>query len=169
MNNGEITSKFAADLQGKLPGGYEVFFDHGKKGIKNVCECKGVIGQTLNHETRIAEFDIVILKNKELFCIIEIEESGTLSPKKIFGDYMALSLIDTIFLKDNKPLAVDQSTFRIIAGLYNEKGNSSNKIDNILALISKICDKLPKIILVKCKNESELLDELNLKLSAICI
>jgi len=168
MNNGEKTANFASGLKKTLPNGYSVYYDHGKKGDPFVCACKGVLGETLSNKTRIADFDIVIIKGDKVKMIIEIEESGTLSPKKVIGYYFALAFIDSIFLKDNKPLTVDGKTKRIIAGLVNENGNSKEKIENIERKIKETCQVLPQIKIIKCSKDSELFEELKRQITAYC-
>jgi len=130
MPNGANTVEFAQRLFRKLNPDYTLFYDHGDREDENVCACKAVIGDTLSNKTRIADIDIAILKEAEVVYLIEIEESGTLSPKKLFGDFLTFQMLDSIFIEKVK-YNITEKTKYIIGGLINPKGNSQKKINNI--------------------------------------
>ena len=152
MNNGQMTSEIAEAIISRIPNyRYKVYYDHGDSTKDNVCACKGVLGNEINNSTRIADVDIVIINNENKYIkyLIEIEESGTISPKKLLGDYFALQFIDSVFFKNNEPFPINDETKIMIAGIVNKRGNSETKIKNIIDKIKKLKinnDKVETII-----------------------
>lgn len=141
-----MTSKIAEEIISIIPNyRYKVYYDHGDGTKDNVCACKGVLGNEINNSTRIADIDIVILNNENKYIkyLIEIEESGPISPKKLLGDYFALQFIDSVFFRKKEPFPINDETKIMIAGIINERGNSEAKI-------KKIIDKIERL---KIKNE----------------
>lgn len=180
MNNGEKTAEFGDELIKEYDGknGYEIYHDHGSKDAKNghVCAVKLVMGEELSNSKRISDVDIAILQNRKVIALIEIEESGTLSPKKLFGDYFSLVLADTLYInKDkysiNKETSDNQTRF-IIGGLYKESGDTKSKITELEKRLNKLLGdnsekNRKKVEIIKEKDITNLIDSIRKELQKI--
>ena len=156
MNNGQITASFGKKTLNLLSSKYEVYYDHGKKNDPNVYACKGVIGSDLNNKSRLSDIDIVIVSGDKVKVLIEIEESGILSPKKLLGDYIANAIIEKVFIKD-RSFDIDIDTVIIIGGLINLKGSSEEKINKIESKLTQVLSIKKKIIIIKKPTIADLL------------
>src|SRR5574344_1968383 len=168
MNNGEKTAEFGDELIKEYDGknGYEIYQDHGSKDAKNghVCAVKLVMGEELSNSKRISDV------------VIAIEESGTLSPKKLFGDYFSLVLADTLYInKDkysiNKETSDNQTRF-IIGGLYKEGGDTKSKIAELEKRLNKLLGdnsekNRKKVEIIKEKDITNLIDSIRKELQKI--
>ena len=147
MNNGEKTAEFGDQLIKEYDGknGYEVYHDHGSKDAKNghVCAVKLVMGEELSNSRRISDVDIAILQKGKVIALIEIEESGTMSPKKLFGDYFSLVLADSLYISKNK-YSINKEARFVIGGLYKESGDTKDKIDELEKRLNKVLGDNPE-------------------------
>ena len=152
---GKSTVKIAKKLQEMLPGPYEVFYDHGVKSERNVCECKATIDQELSRLTAIAGIDIAVLREDKVILLIEIEEKKTLSPKVFFGDYVTMQMVNHVFI-DKKRYDVTPLTRFVIGGLAEAKGSSKSKLANLEEELAAKMQKPRQIDLIVKDHASDL-------------
>jgi len=138
---GAVTASIAESLKKRYEhDGIKVYHDHGDKSDTSKMAVKLVIGDDLSNASRISDADIIVVdENKQVIvAIIEIEEKGPISPKKMLGNFCTFLLADNVFLGSTSfPLGKDTRCF--ICGLKNERGKTEDKLrkveDALLACI----------------------------------
>jgi hypothetical protein len=129
-DHGEITSRLGRQLQ-QEPSmqKYSVYYDHGKRGDKNVCEISSVLGNQLRRDSKIAEIDIAILDQREkVILLIEIEESDD-NPKKLIGDAITTLIGDKIFINRREVNQISEWTTLIVYAKKNGEGHEKRTKD----------------------------------------
>jgi len=158
--SGTFTAELSVKLNKRLENNnIRIFHDHGdiKSDFKKAI--KLIIGEDLKFKNKISEADIIIVNEseKKVIMLIEIEEEGTLSPKKMMGDICSFIIMDNVYIKKDKYSIILDKTKFLVSGLYNEKGNSKEKLETIMKiLMSEINRKrLIKLIIEKDKETLE--------------
>ena len=128
---GRYTIELAKRIEKKY-NGYQIFYDHGNSENANVRHIKLSLDKDLNNGTVISQVDIAICRDSAIIALIEIEESGTLSPKKIISDIMTMVMAENVFIIDNNnknvKYQINKETKYIVYGLHNPLGRTEQKI-----------------------------------------
>ena len=162
MSNGKITAMIGAHLTDCLPHDYDVFYDHGRTAeSRNVKACLGLLSQEPSNATRVADFDIVICRNRArepaVEAIVEVEEHG-FSPKTILGDIMSLMLAKFVAIKtDNgghNVYKIGKNTVKYVFGVVKVKGSKSEQIKHFILprlrqlIAARLLDQIPHVIVL---------------------
>jgi hypothetical protein len=115
------------------------YYDHGDKTADcNVAAIKGFVGKEVCNGNRLADADVVLVRNGFARLLIEIEERPC-SPKKILGDVLAHLMCDQYavvrvgqrgrqdYLKVGK-----KETRLIIAGVLPSTGVRLEKVNSVI-------------------------------------
>ena len=110
----------------------DVFFDHGDKTkVKdNVAAIKAFCGDIVSNENRLADVDVAVVKDGEVFLLAEIEERGS-SPKKVLGDVMAVMLSNQVAILINGEqtyFKLTDKTKMLVVGEVSTKGSLLKKV-----------------------------------------
>jgi hypothetical protein len=131
---GEITHKVAVELAKENPK-YQIIVSHGPSKIINLrnFEKKKVqlsLNDKKSNKTIISNADIAIIQNNNAVAIIEIEEKGTIAPKKLFSNLISFIFTKKVFIK-NLDVNINSNVIFAIIGKHNPDGSTQDKITNI--------------------------------------
>lgn len=120
---GILTDQLAKILTKELDQyGIDVLYDHGQQACypQNVGEIVSWFGNTYDRKSRLALFDIAIIKREtcKALALIEIEET-TDKPKVLIGDVMAILMGDGIKFQGKHDLCIGPWTTLIVLGHYS--------------------------------------------------
>lgn len=121
MAHGTLTTLVARVLQQDFGSkGFDVFHDHGQKGIDpadKLGKLRSWFGPKYKADVALADLDIAVVSRdtRKVYVLIEIEET-TDKPKVILGDVLATLLGDSVVFQGKHNLHVgDWTTLVIIA------------------------------------------------------
>jgi hypothetical protein len=135
MKHGELTKGFGLWLTQLLEANnqYSVYYDHGNQEAEsNVVIIKGFLGEKVTNANRLTDVDIMVVNNREVVLLIEIEE-GTMSPKKLLGDIFSTVMCNKFAVRienENRYFDLAAETRLIIAGVTPDQGDGLSKIED---------------------------------------
>ena len=127
--SGELTARIAEKISADWENrGYDVLYDHGKKGNNKVGKIVSWFGDEYKREAELSQIDIaIVMKDSgKIFALIEIEET-TDTPKTFLGDVFGTLIGEHITFGGNQNLTVDENTILIILGQSNVPHQDRNK------------------------------------------
>ena len=139
--HGERTVQIARILRDNLKaatatkryGDVQVRYDHGDSSDFDVCQPTSYMGRRYGTDATLSGVDIVLLKNKQVFLAIEVEESSV-RPKLVLGDVFGVLLAKRLQIQGNSyPINDAVLIVAVTGGILGRQIEKYRRLERLLA------------------------------------